>query len=215
MASFDTADCLVQIRRQCRIQDVTEYPADADLYAFLRDGENRVKHEVGSMCPEILRGAPVLMTSADGGYTYTFGVDGESNAIAPIGHVSIYPSRSQIPFEPLISGVEYVFEGTKIRFTEYTPRTFGDGPYAQFITPTLVIAATTTLVTLPVQLRLLAVHDACIRYAQSGAVLDSTPYEAAYESEFQRQISTAQLNRSAGAMRYPRETTRTFWRGGR
>lgn len=204
MATFDVADCVAHIRRYCRIPDVTEYPSADDLYTFLRDAENRVKHELGSVAPEVLYNAPTLLTSADGGYTYTFGTDSGSNAIAPIGHVRLFASKQHIPFEPLESGIEYVWEGTKVRMVQNAPRTFADGPYAQWIAPTLVIDGSSNTMTLPVQLRMLAVHDACQRYAMSGGVLDPTPYEKAYTEEFSRQMTTAQINRTAGQIAYPR-----------
>lgn len=204
MATLDVADALTILKRLCRVPDVTEYPAAADWYDFLRDGENRVKHELGAIVPEVLYNAPTLLTSADGGYTYTFGTDGGSNAIAPIGHVRVYPNRESIPFAPLMSGREYVFEGTRIRMTEYTPQTYASGPYAQWIAPTLVIDGSTNAFTLPVQLRMLAIHDACRRYADSGGVQDATPYERAYQEEFARQMATAQINRVSGQIAYPR-----------
>lgn len=208
MALFDVADCLAHIRRICRIPDVTEYPADADLYAYLRDGENRVKHEFGAVAPAVLIGAPTLLTSTDGGYTYPFGTDAGTNAIAPIGHLRVYASKAHIPFEPLQANTEYVFEGTKIRMVQNSPRTFADGPYAQWIIPTYTIDGSSNAMTLPVQLRLLAVYAACSSYAISGGALDNTPYEALYAGEFSRQVATAQLNGVAGTVQYPRALAR-------
>lgn len=204
MAVLDVADALTVIKRLCRIPDVTEYPASADLYDFLRDGENRVKHDLGAVVPEILYNAPTLLTSADGGYTYPFGTDGGSNAVAPIGLVRVYPSKAHIPFEPLVANVEYVFEGTRIRMTQNVPVTYSDGPYAQWIAPTLAIDGSSNAFTLPVQLRMAAIHDACVRYARSGNIQDASQYEANYQEEIQRQIATAQLNRVGGKIAYPR-----------
>jgi hypothetical protein len=45
---------------------------------------------------------------------------------------------------------------------------------------------------------MLAIHDACRRYADSGGVQDATPYERAYQEEFARQMTTAAVNRNAG-----------------
>lgn len=204
MAVLDVSDALTVLRRITRTQDVTEYPAAADWYDFLRDGENRAKHDLGAIVPEVLYNAPTLLTSADGGITYTFGTDAGSNAIAPIGHVRVFPSKACHPFAPLVSGVEYVFEGTKIRMVENTPVTWADGPYAQWIAPTLQIDGASNTFTLPVQLRMMAIYDAARRYAESGAVQDASPYERLYQEEFARQMTTASVSRNAGQIHYPR-----------
>ena len=204
MASLDVADCITEIKRICRIPDVTEYPASSDYYAMLRNAENRVKRDAGMLCPNALWGSPTLLTSADGGYTYTFGTDGGSNAIEPIGQVAIYRNKANIPFYPMVSNEEYVYESGKIRMTENVPRTFGDGPYAQFITPTYVIDGSSNTMTLPYQWRMCAVYDACAQYALSGGVLDPSPYQGLYAEELQRNVASARMNSTAGVIRFPR-----------
>lgn len=216
MAELDVAAAITHAKRILRLPDVSEYPADADFYAYFRDAENRVKHDIGMAVPNLLWGAPTLMTSTDSGYTYGFGTDAGSNAILPLGHVAVYPDKASIPFYPLESGIDFVFEGTKIRFTQYSPQTFSDGPYAQFITPTYVIDGSSNAFTLPFQLRMLAIYDACVKVASSGAVQDDARYERMYQDELARHVTNGQISRGAGQIsRMPRGAVRTFHRGGR
>ncbi len=53
--------------------------------------------------------------TADGGYTFTFGTDGNGYALFPLGKANIYPSLNAVPNYPWVPGVDYLDEGTQIR----------------------------------------------------------------------------------------------------
>lgn len=217
MAQWDSADCLARCRRESRTPTTTEFPATADWYAWLTEAENRVKTDIAPVCPEALYGAPTAMTTGDGGLTYTFAQDADSNYITPIGHVEIYRQRSDMPFYPMRAGVMFMMEGWRIRMPFNTAQTFPDGgPWARYITPTLKIDGSTAPTILPVEMRQLLVDDAVKRYYKAGGVRDWTPAEDDYQTHLKNWVTTLQTEfRGVGAIdatrRYQR---RPFWRYG-
>lgn len=180
MAYLDTADLVARCNRLARIPTNASFPVASDWYDFLTQAENEVKTELASILPNVLVGAPVLMATADGGYTYTFGTDADANLLYPIGSCAVYPSQNDIPTNPLVPGVDYLMEGERIRWLNNQQRTFSNGPYARFVAPTFTINASTEP-TLPPLARLLLVYKAVAIYAASGGQQDPTPYLMLYE----------------------------------
>ncbi len=121
--------------------------------------------EVANIGGSWLWGNPTLMTSADGGYTYTFGTDGNGYATFLLaGHV--YPSLSAIPDYPWTPGRDYVDEGTQIRSTNNT--VFPLAPYFQGITSPTPMASGVNPVIYPEQSRILIVLKAVWNFAEAG-----------------------------------------------
>ncbi|MGI8424373.1 MAG: hypothetical protein ACR2NO_09750 [Chloroflexota bacterium] len=83
---------------------------------------------ISSVAPEENYGPPILLTSADLGASYSFGLDADGDPIEPIGHVEIYPTLTGVP---LIGGsyfdtaAGYVMEGDRIRFPGGKLKLFG------------------------------------------------------------------------------------------
>ena len=129
--------------------------------------------------PEPLYGAPVLMTTADLGYTYTFGLDAEGQPIFPLGHVEIRESRTGrllIPTADWGSG-DFVMEGDRIRIPGGRTKTFSTGPYARFVTPPTKINAATQPLLKPRDARILIVLRAAIMWANQGGLRDPKSWE--------------------------------------
>lgn len=112
MASYDSADLLLQfdeLAQRPAADDIT----DASKYARLARAQLFVVGEIATRYPDCLYQAPALLTTTDN-KVYTFGtVDG--HAVAPMGHVGIYRTLSDVPDAPLAAGVDYLDEGTQIR----------------------------------------------------------------------------------------------------
>jgi hypothetical protein len=217
MAQWDATDLLARCRREARVPTTTEFPATADWYAWLTEAENRVKTDLAPVCPEALIGAPTAMITTDGGYTYTFAADADTNSITPIGHVGIFRNKADIPFYPLTAGVHFEMEGWRIRGVQNrpVPPSSDGGLWARYITPTLKIDGSTAPTILPVQMRQLLVDDAVKRFYKAGGLRDWTPAEDDYQTHLTNWITTLQTQfRGTGAIdatRRPR--SRSF--GGR
>lgn len=172
MATWDAADLLARCQRLTRVPASTNFPTSTDWYAWMTDAQLAIKNDLAVEVPDAMMGAPTLMSSADGGYTYTFGTDAQSNAIFPIGKVQIYQSLASIPTSPYVPGQDYLMEGTQIRWTNNQKM---PAPYGRWVTPPLVIDGSTQP-TIPLQARMLIVYFACATYAASGGQQDPTPY---------------------------------------
>lgn len=214
MAEFDTADLLTRCKRMSRVPVTTEFAADTDWYAWLGEAENRVKGDLAPIVPKALIGAPTALTTADSGLTYTFGTDSDGNNILPIGNVEVYRNLADIPWAPLTPGVDFLFEGERIRGMNNQP-VYGSGGtlYARFITPTLKINASTAPTLEPVQMRELLVYDAVRRYYEAGGLRDIQSAEDRYQSGLMKWIATLQTQYSQQMSRAAlRGQTRAWWR---
>lgn len=134
MALWDTADCLQRCKDDSRRANIAADAAvtDAMWYRWLTEAQEKAYADIFSSFPDYAYSAPQLLTSADGGFTYTFGNDADGDPIRPFGHAEIYPSLSAIPDSPLEPGIDFIFEGGLIRFPGSRSRLFPNGPYARF-----------------------------------------------------------------------------------
>lgn len=112
--SWTSASCLTRFNTLAG-RPTTDSITDAQKYVFLSDGQEAVITELSSIAPQVLYPAPIAMTSADSGYTWTFGTDGNGYALFPMGRAQIYPSLNAVPDYPWRPGVDYLDEGTTIR----------------------------------------------------------------------------------------------------
>ena len=180
MAKYDSADLLARCYRVAQRPTTDAQQTSVDWYAFLTEAQDEWFSHFASICPEVLYGDPVVLTSADGGYTYTFGDDADGDPIFPMGHIEIRTSRNGSVLTPTTdwggSG-DFLLEGNKIRWPNGATRAWGTtGPVARFITPPDVISATVEPVLLPKQARILLVYRACAKWARRGGLRDPQPF---------------------------------------
>lgn len=131
-------------------------------------------------CPRALVQAPTLMATADSGLTFTFGTDANGNAIEPFGQMQLYRQQTDFPDFPLECGVDYAWEGSRIRMMNYVAQAsaFPSGaPYYYGMIPTTAVDGTPTIT--PADKRVLTVNYACSAYARAGGAFDPSPYEEA------------------------------------
>lgn len=136
-------------------------------YQLLADAQASVLTKIQSIIPRVLYGAPTAMTSADGGYTWTFGTDGDGYALFPVGKVQIYMDLTSVPFAPLRPGIDYLDEGTQIRMPNNTPWT--GTLYFQGMTAPALMSASVQPVLQPPPARILIVIEAVRDFAESAA----------------------------------------------
>lgn len=113
------------------VMDADELWTSARSYRQLADAQEAVFNDLAPVAPHAFVGAPTLLTTADGGRTYTFG-----SGVYPFGHVEVYAQESG-GRELLAStygtlGGDFVIEGGTIRAPGNRTRTYSSGPYARF-----------------------------------------------------------------------------------
>lgn len=134
-------------------------------YQFLSDAEQYVLTQIEGIVPRVLYGPPVQLVSADGGYTWTFGTDGDGYALFPSGKAGVYQDLSCIPDYPLIPGVDYLDEGTQIRMPNNT--TWNGTLYWYGITPPQELSDTVQPILQPPASRILIVIEAVRSFAEA------------------------------------------------
>lgn len=152
------------------------------LYRLLSTAEADCYIDLAAVVPWALRGAPILLTSSDGGYTYNF-VDANGTTITATGFVPIYMQKADIPDIPLVEGWDYLVEGTRIRTTRNIPYPFSDGPWVQLINDPIALSATGSP-TLPANARLMLVYRAATLFARGGGKRDWRVYDEMYDEEY-------------------------------
>lgn len=164
MTYLNTADCVrrmkVGLNRPATDGAFTVTTADDVLYDALTEAQDAMTKLIATYIPDCMISDPTAMVTADSGKTYTFGTDVDSARYFPLGNFSVFATRADIPDFPLLPGVDYLVEGTKIRMPNNTTRTFADGgPWAQTINASNVIASGTEP-TIPVICRLAMIEKA-------------------------------------------------------
>lgn len=171
---------LNKLRRPATDEDMLEPDGSTDAtWDLLSEAQDYWFRIIASTRPEPLYGAPVLLTTADSGLTYTFGTDANGLAVFPIGHVEIRESRNGrvlIPSADWGSG-DYVMEGDRIRTPNGKTKTYTAGPYARFVTPPTQISASVQPTLKPASARILIVLRAAINWANQGGLRDPSPWE--------------------------------------
>lgn len=181
---YDSADLLARCKRKARRPATDESYGTADWYSDLTEAQADAIAWLVTRAPDAQYGAPVLLTSTDGGATYGFGTDGDGEAEFPIGHCEIYASKRHIPDEPLEPMVDFVLEGTKIRIPADSTRAFADGPYARFVLLPRKIDASNQPTLRPKTARMACVYGAVKRWAsRPGSGADPTYWEREEQKE--------------------------------
>lgn len=175
MADFDTADLVSRCQLYRRRPATDEATTTANWYTMLSDAERHWKPVIAAHYPNQMYGAPQLLTSSDGGYTYVF----PSSEQSPLAVLVLSSATGR----PLLSGAywdsgkDYVLEAGQIRMTLGRAVTFAGGPYARFIAAPAAITASVTSTILPAYLRQIIVYHACALDAMRGGMDDPAPYD--------------------------------------
>lgn len=163
MAFLDSQDLLARCKRLANRPATDDLVADADWYAWLTEGQQVLVAKLATVAPHAMLTVPTLITSSDGGYTYTF-----ASSQYPLA-VTLYETEADIPSFPLVPGVDYTWEGDVVRMPDDSPRTFPDGGlWAQYVPQ---VAASATLdgsnapIVFPVEARLWLIPYAMEQYA--------------------------------------------------
>lgn len=183
MTIYASADLLAACKLYARRPASDQAMPNDSWYSLLTLAQGEVYPALFSRFPDLAYGAPILMSTADGGRTYTFGTDADGAAIRPAGHAEIYPDLASIPDSPLIIGADYLFEGSLIRIPNNSTRSFTNGPYARMVLrPDTVISASVQPLLQPKNLRMLLVWKALEGWAsRPGSGASPLYYAQKYE----------------------------------
>lgn len=179
MALFDTADLLARCKRYAR-RPSTDAAFDADFwYALLTEAQLRQVRLIAAHAPHAMLSAPVLMTTADGGLTYTIPVSALPAGQIPLA-VTVRASRTGqvlVPGEEWSAGADFTVEaGFVIRIPDGKTRSFSSGPYARFILEPGIIDGSHAPTLMPASARMLVVWDALEHWASIPGVGQDPAY---------------------------------------
>lgn len=190
----------------------TDAITDAEKYQRLSDGQDAVLTEIAGVTPKQLYGAPTAMTTADGGYTFTFGTDGNGYALFPLGGAQIYPNLTAVPDYPWQPGVDYLDEGTQIRIPNNIA--WSGTLYWRGIAPPQAISATVQSIIQPPPSRILVVIKGvqifADEYLRNAALSDQM--QLRWERQWPKQAVMLRRHFRGGSQLGP--LTGAFGRGG-
>jgi len=180
------------------VMDADELWTDTRAYLWLADAQEAVFADLAPMAPHAFVGVPTLLTSSDGGVTYTFG------SSYPFAHVEVYAQesggRALLASNYGTVGGDFVIEGNTIRAPGNRTRTYSTGPYARFTTfPTRMSASQDPSIS-PEPARELILWKALENATEvSSGAMDATVWSAKYADAKRRWIVVWQTQyQSAG-----------------
>lgn len=212
MALYDSADLLSRTKNLFPRPTSDELITDPVRYQMLGDAQRRVVSLIAFHCPEMMYGAPTLLTTADSGATYTFGT-----GVTPIGHIELRESKTGAMIPPAsewdTTTTGYLFEAEKIRWPGQKTRTFADGPYCRFVTMPGVLDGSTAPTLKPEFARELLVYGACSSLA-SICGEDPSRFDAMFNARWPEILSAMQTAHSgAGIVGVQGGRGGVWWRG--
>lgn len=165
--------------------------------------QNKIVADIAARKPQVLYGAPQAMSTADGGFTFTFGTDPDGYAVFPFGKARIFPSLDAIPDRPWIEDFDYLSEGTLIRIPNN--RSYAGTLYWRGITAPQDIDAGHQPVLMPEASRELIVIEAVRDFASQGSRLPQLAADKAaeYAREFARWMLVWKTQFSSGGALLP------------
>lgn len=193
---WTSAALLARVRRYLRQPSTSDFPGDTDIYAALSETDNQVRRRVLMACPWLMLSAPTLMTTADSGLTFTFGLDSDGSPIQPMGGYALFRQTTDVPDFPLEKGVDYLDEGNRIRMPAGRASQInwpGGAPYFYGNLPSVQISSLVEPTLEPVDRRVLLVWGACASVGLMLPNLDITPFEERLETGIQEWVASAQL----------------------
>lgn len=182
-STYDSAGLLARFYDYADRPDTDQDLTSARVYRYLTDAQIQVVEELAALFPRLMMSAPTLMTSSDGGITYTLGADSESDTITPFGHAEVYAAadgRELFGSTYASYNGDVVFEGNKIRIPNGQTKTFDSGPYIRYVALPLAIDGSTEPTLEPKQIRNLILYRALVLWANSGGMQNPAPYEEMY-----------------------------------
>lgn len=188
MAVWDSADLLAKFRTEIRQTAATDFPLDADGYMLLSVAQSVVLGQLSIVVPDSQYGAPFALTTADGGFTFTFGVDADGANIFPLGEFELYRTLNAVADSGMQPFTEFLVEGDRIRIPgNLAYQGPGVAPFCRMLTPSLSISAAAQPVVKPKQARQAIVYEAARHYF---AITGNSGQRDEMQGNFDREFDT-------------------------
>lgn len=170
MASYTSADLLALFNDLAGRPASGDAISDANKYKRLARAQVAVMADFAARLPDhlyshVAYGSTPTLSTTDN-QVFTFGTDGNGDASFPIGKANIYTSLSAIPDNPLVAGVDYLWEGTQIRIPNNN--TYAGTLYWRGVAPATALDGTTQPTLSPPPARILIVQEAVRSFAVEG-----------------------------------------------
>src|SRR5580698_7069195 len=124
---WSSADLLNRCLTYARRPVIDESFGTDQWYGLLTEANAEWVARIAAISPEALYGPMTNITTQDGGYSYTFGVDNDGNQIVPIGRYEIrqYPTgREWIAGAEWDQSSDFVDGGWRITFPGQVSRSY-------------------------------------------------------------------------------------------
>jgi hypothetical protein len=183
---YSSPDLLARFKRYARRPTTDESLSDDAIYELLTEAQQEAAAEVALHIPGMMVGDPTLLSSSDGGVTYSFGNDADGNAIVPLV-AELYAAvngRELFASSYANRGGDFVIEGTKVRIPGNQSRVFAIGPYARFFATPGVLDADHDPTLVPMPLRTLIVARGLEKWAAIGGLRDRSPFTDLWTQAF-------------------------------
>lgn len=168
MAKYDRADLLARCQllsgRPANDQSMTP----ARWYLLMTEAQDYVFNLIAGFCPEAMYGAPVLLQSDDGGYTYRLPLDPAGDQVFPVGLAEVRARRAGqlLTLGPeWQDGVDLTPEGNLLRVPGGRSHVFSGGPYIRYAASPGVVNDTTDVTLVPKLARILIAYHALYLWA--------------------------------------------------
>lgn len=190
---WSSPDLLRRVKQYSRRPATDASVTDEMWYDFMTEAQVEVFSDLFTRFPAMQWSAPMLLTTADGGKTYSFGLDADGDPIYPMGHTEVFPNLRSIPDSPLVYGVDYQLEGYVLRIPGDRSRLFPGGPYARFVArPDQAITDVANPLLFPKEARMLLVWKALQSWAsRPGSGADPTYYAVQYQQALDKELLKA------------------------
>lgn len=182
VALYSSEDLLQRCRDAAQLPEDDEAMTAAAWYRLLTEAQAFWYPQIAAHLPHVLLGAPELLTSTDGGLTYTF-ADVDGNPVLPLA-LRVF-RREEDAYQPegasafgLVAGRDYANLGDRLEFrlTGTRPSFPDGGPWVRWIAPPGVIDADHEPTLLPLEARVLLVYAAVETWATQGGLRDPGPW---------------------------------------
>lgn len=168
MSTWDSADILAKCKLFAKRPTVDATTSNAEWFMYLTMAQDEAYDDISVRCPEALLNEPTALTAVSGDKVFNFGTDDNGYPVVPRGHARIYPSLASIPNDPWQEGLDYSWEGTRIRIP--ADATYTGTLYGQWVDQPDDIAADSEPSLQPGPARILLVLKAVELWAASGGI---------------------------------------------
>lgn len=170
-------------------------------YTWLADAQEAVYTDLSPIVPHAFVNAPVLLTTTDGGVTYTYPTGTFPGSFA-FGHVEVYGQENAgwtlLASTYNTAGADFVIEATQIRSPGNRPRTFASGPWARGTGFPARLSASVEPALVPDAARELILFRALAALADvSAGGMDASRWEQRYADARNRWVTTWSTQYSA------------------